>query len=259
MTEVYRFNEPQMLLFFLVLIRISTFVVTWPVFGVETVSQHIKILFAFVIAIMVFPTLHFSGTQYSMVKESLIHMAVREAVIGALMGMLGRIFFFVFQIAGELASLAMGLSSAQIFNPTLGGQSTAIEQFHVAFATLFYLAVNGHHLLLAGLVDSFRLVPLTSELLHTSEFKNMSLIISEIVSIGLRLSAPVMISILVVNVVLGIVGKTVPQMNVLVTSFPINILIGFTILILTLPLMMDQVGDLLELTTTEMFRLVKTF
>jgi flagellar biosynthetic protein FliR len=67
------------------------------------------------------------------------------------------------------------------------------------------------------------------------------------------------ISILVVNLILGVVGKTVPQLNVLVTSFPINILIGFFLLIVTLPMLFDQMGDLLALSTTRVFQLVKTF
>src|SRR5262249_39284936 len=153
---------------------------------------------------------------------------------------LARLFFFAFQVAGELVSLSVGLSSAQMFNPALGGTATSLEQLYVAFATLFYLSVNGHHFLLSGLVDSFRIVQISPELINTHEFKNTALLVKQVVEVGLKFSAPILVSILVVNVVLGVIGKTVPQMNVLVTSFPINILVGFVILIFTLPLMIDQ-------------------
>jgi flagellar biosynthesis protein FliR len=259
MTEVYRFSEPQMLMFFLVLVRVSSFIVSWPVFGVETVSAHIKVLFSLTLALMIFPTLHFTAEQYAVVGPSIIMMAVKEAVIGLMMGFLARFFFFAFQICGELVSLSMGLSSAQMFNPALGGQTSAIEQFYLAFAVLFYLAVNGHHFLLMGMVDSFRVVPISAQLINTHEFANVSLFVRDVIEIGLKFSAPVLVSILVVNLVLGIIGRTVPQMNVLVTSFPINILIGFVVISLTLPLMMDEMGDILELATSHVFQMVKSF
>ena len=259
MTEIYQFSEPQMLIFFLVLVRVSSFIVSWPVFGVETISAHIKVLFALVLTMMIFPTLSFTAEQYAAVCPSIIMMAAKEAFICLMMCYLARFFFFAFQICGELVSMSMGLSSAQMFNPALGGQSTSIEQFFLSFAALFYLAVNGHHFLLSGLVDSFRLVPISSQLVNTHEFANISLFVREVIEIGLKFSAPVLVSILVINLVLGIIGRTVPQMNVLVTSFPINILIGFIVISLTLPLMMDEMGEVLTLTTTRVFQMVKSF
>lgn len=259
MTDVYSFSQPQLLLFFLVLIRMSAFIVSWPVFGTETISAPIKILFSLTLAMMVFPTLHFSAEQMAAANDHLIMMSVKEATIGLMMGSLARFFFFAFQIAGDIVSMSIGLSSAQMFNPALGGQVSAVEQFYLAFAVLFYLAVNGHHFLLTGLVDSFRLVPISADLLKTSALKDISLFVSQVVEIGLQFSAPVLVALLVMNLVMGVVGKTVPQMNVLMTSFPINILVGFLILLLTLPLMMDEMGNVLEMATTGVFKMVKTF
>lgn len=259
MTDIYKFSEPQLLLFVLVLVRMSAFIVTWPVFGVENISQPVKILFSLLLAMMIFPILSFSPEQLADVQKSLALMAAKEAVIGAMMGSLARFFFFAFQIAGELVSLSVGLSSAQMFNPALGGQVSAIEQFYLIFASLFYLGVNGHHFLLSGLVDSFRLVPVSADLMKTGQIKDIALFVQQIVEIGLKFAAPVIVAILVINLVLGVIGKTVPQMNVLVTSFPINILVGFVILSLTLPLMVDQMGDFLEASMTSVFKLVKTF
>ena len=76
--------------------------------------------------------------------------------------------------------------------------------------------------------------------------KNFRLFVTAVVDIGIKFSAPILVSILVVNLVMGVIGRTVPQMNVLVTSFPVNILVGFAILIFTLPLMIDQMGDFLD-------------
>ncbi len=259
MTEIYKFSESEILFFSLVLMRMSAFVVAWPVFGVETVSPQIKTLFALVLTLVVFPTIPLSQAQAAAIQSSMILLVAREVFIGVAMGFLARLFFFAFRIAGEMMSQAMGLSSASMFNPTLGGQSTTIEQFYVTLASMFYLAVNGHHYLIRGLVESFQFLPAAVPTLNTSQFGGVGLMVQEIIELGLRFSAPVVISILVINLVLGVIGKTVPQLNVLVTSFPINILAGFALMIVTLPMLMDQMGDFLTLSTERVFQLVKTF
>lgn len=257
--SVYNFSEAELIFFFMVLVRMTSFVVSWPVFGIENVSPQIKILFATVLSLVVFPTLHFKVAQVEAIKSDLILLAVREAFIGLTIGFLGRFFFFTFRIAGEMVSQALGLGAAQMFNPSVGGQSTALEQFYVGLASLFYLGINGHHFLISGLVGTFDYVPLAQLSLNTSQFAGITMIMQEVIELGLKLSAPVVISILVVNLILGVVGKTVPQLNVLVTSFPINILVGFVLMIITLPMLMDQMPTFLELSTTRVFQFVRSF
>lgn len=259
MTDVYRFSDSELLLFFMVLMRMSAFVVSWPVFGSESIGTQVKILFALSLAMVVFPTLHFSVEQMEAVKQNLILLAIREAAIGLSIGYLARFFFFAFRISGEMVSQAMGLGAAQMFNPALGGQSSSLEQLYVGLSSLFYLAVNGHHYLIKGLVDTFQWVQVAQLTFNTSQFVGLGQMTQEVVELGLKLSAPVVISILVVNLVLGVVGKTVPQLNVLVTSFPINILVGFGLIIITLPMLMDNMGEFLNTSTIRIFQLVKTF
>lgn len=259
MTEVYRFSETEILFFALVLVRMSAFVVSWPVFGVETISSPIKILFATVLALLVFPTLRWQPEQAKALESGLILLVAREAFIGVSLGFLARMFFFAFRVAGEMVSQAMGLSSASMFNPSMGGQTTSVEQFYISLVTLFYLAVNGHHYLLRGLVQSFNWLPPATLALHVTEFPGLAQMTQDVLELGLRFSAPVVISILVINLVLGVVGKTVPQLNILVTSFPLNIMVGLFILIVTLPMLMDQMGEFLAFSTERVFQMVKTF
>lgn len=259
MTELYRFSESEILFFFMVLMRMSAFVVSWPVFGVENVSQVLKILFAVVVTMVVFPTLKLSPEQAMALHSDLILLAVREAFIGLTMGFLARLFFYTFRIAGEMLSQAMGLSSAQVFNPALGGQTAAVEQVYVTLASLFYLGLNGHHFLISGLVSSYQWVPAATLSLNVSQFPGIIEMTNEVLILGLKFSAPVVISLLVVNLVLGVVGKTVPQLNVLVTSFPINIMIGFFLMIVTLPMMFDDMGSYLQISTVRVYQFVKAF
>lgn len=257
--DVYRFNETEVLLFFMVLVRMTAFVVSWPVFGIENISAPVKVLFATILAMVVFPTMTWTAAQGAAAQSDVMILAAREAFIGLSIGYLARFFFFGFRIAGEMISQAMGLGSAQMFNPALGGQTSAIEQFYVGLASLFYLGVNGHHYLISGMVDSFQMVPASQLALNASQFTGIGHLAQEVIELGLKLSAPVVISILVVNLILGVVGKTVPQLNVLVTSFPVNILCGLFLMAITLPMMMDHMGHYLELSTTRVFQFVKAF
>lgn len=259
MTEVYRFSETEILLFALVLLRMAAFVVSWPVFGVENVSNWVKLLFSLMFTLVVFPTLHWRVEQTTGLESRLILLIIKETFVGLTLGFLSRFFFFAFRIAGEMLSQAMGLSSAQTFNPALGGQSTAVEQLYVTLASLFYLAVNGHHYLISGLASSYAWVPAAQMTLNTSQFVGVGHMVQEVVEMGLKFSAPVVISVLVINIVLGVIGRTVPQLNVLVTSFPINILVGFTLLVITLPLLIDQMDGFLSLSTLRVFEFVKSF
>lgn len=259
MVSLFDFNEYEMLAFFLVLIRISAFIVSWPVFDAPSVPAPVKILFALVISIMVFPTINYDGLPVDLLENRIVLLGIKEAFIGLSFGFLAKMFFFAIRIAGEIISVSMGLSSSQLFNPAMGGQMTTVENFKVIVASLFFLAINGHHLLLSGLVDTFRLLPLNLELINLDHLNAVGKFVSEIMIVGVKIASPVLISIFFVNMAMAIIGRTVPQINVLVTSLPVNIMVGFIIMFVSVPLLVWQMHDLLQLTTERLFALVKTY
>lgn len=245
--------------FFLVLVRMSSFIVSWPVFGSVAVNSPTKILFALSLSLMVFPVVDWSLVQGELGDSNMIWLALREAFIGLSFGFLARIFFYAINIAGEIVGASMGIANAQLFNPALGARVTSMEQFHLALATLFFLAINGHHILLSGIVESFNLVPLAGESIAFTGFKKMGFLVQEIMVIGFKLAAPVMVSILFLNIAMGVIGRTVPQINVLITSLPINILVGFVVLIVSVPLFLWKMHDLMDLTAVRVFQMLKTY
>ena len=257
MAPVYDFNEFEILAFFLVMMRMSAFVVSWPVFGVPNVPNTLKILFALLLSMLIFPVVDHSALNEELLSTQIMILAVKEVFIGLVFGYLARCFFFAIRIAGELISITIGLSSSQLFNPAFGGQVTSIEQFKIVIASLFFLAINAHHLLIGGLIDSFRVIPLSGELLNLSHFNSIGIFMQEIMEIGFSLSAPVLISIFFVNVGMAVIGRTVPQINVLITSLPVNILVGLFVMTVSIPLLIWQMEGLMELTTTRLFAFVK--
>ena len=259
MASLYQFNEMEMLAFFLVLLRVSGFLVSWPVFGVESVPPQVKILLGLLIAFILFPAVGWQQLQGDLGSQQLFWYAIREVFIGLAIGFLARAFFYVFAVAGQIISVSMGLSSIQLFNPTVGDRSSAFDQLLVGLGSLFFLAINGHHIFLGGLRDSFVLVPLSGDLISTAFFGQMGVIVQEITAIGVKVSAPVLIAILFMNVAMAVIGRAVPQINVLITSLPVNIMVGFLVIFVSLPLIIWQMHDLLDLTAERVFQMMKSF
>ena len=257
--DLFNFNEFEMLAFFLVLVRMSAFVVAWPVFDAPSVPMPVKILFSLVVSIMIFPTVNHDQLAAGLMENQIILLTIKEAFIGLSFGFMAKMFFFAVRIAGEIVSVSMGLSSSQLFNPMVGGQISSVENFKLIVASLFFLAINGHHLLMAGLVDTFRILPLSMEMINLDQLNSFGVFVSEIMAVGLKIASPVLISIFFMNMTMAIIGRTVPQINVLITSLPVNIMVGFIIMFVSVPLLVWQMHDLLELTTQRLFTLVKTY
>lgn len=256
MLPILNFNEAEIIGFALILLRVSAFVVTWPVFSVYNVPQQLKILFAVTLTMVIFPIVDRSSLGATSFSQDLLWLASKEVLTGVCLGFLTRLFFFAVSAGGNLIATAIGVANAQIFNPALGQQSTVVEQFYLTVATLLFLAMNGHHLFLTGLVQSFDAIPLSAGI-DIAVFKDSGLILQSVTEAGIKISAPVMVAVFFMNVAMGIIGRAVPQINVLVTSMPVNFMAGILVMIVSIPALvfeMDhQVVDFAEM----MFRFMK--
>lgn len=253
MFELYQFSQTQVLSFILVLIRLSAFVVAMPLVGNEQVAPQIKILFALALTLLIFPLVPWNQTLPKDFENQFIWLAMKEALIGLILGYIGRLFFFVLMIAGEFISLSAGLSSEQLFNPATGGTTTAVTQFQVLIGSLLFLGMDGHHQLIAAVLRSYEVVPLSLEAIQLMSQKEISAFGAEVIWQGLKLAAPVVLSIFFMNLIMGIIGKAVPQVNVLITSLPVNALISFLVILISLPLMIKQMDGLTAMTMEKLF------
>lgn len=254
---LYQFPEGQIIAFALVFLRLIAFVIAWPVFGAAVVPVPLKVLLGLVFSMIVFPTISFQNVDMIAITDQIIFMAIRELLIGLFLGFLMRMFFFAVSVAGEIISVTMGLASAQLFNPAMGTSSNVVEQFQVLLATLFFLAMNGHHLFIAGIAQSFELVPIAVVGIKTAGFMEIAEMGQQILLLGLKMSAPILVSIFIVNVAMGILGKAVPQINVLVTSMPVTIMLGFGVLMITTPLFINEMSGLVDIMATNFIKAMK--
>lgn len=268
MLPSFAFNETELLAFALVLLRVSAFVVSWPVFSVYSVPQPLKVLFALTLSVVIFPVISREGLTGQTLSTEIGLLVLKEVCIGLSLGFITRMFFFAVSIGGNLIATSTGLANAQIFNPTIGATASTVEQFYAAIATLLFLAINGHHYFLMGLVQSFTELPLAisgTEIASSSVGVNFGvigrdsgLILQQVTEAGIKISAPVMVAIFFTNVAMGILGRAVPQINVLITSMSVNFLAGLLVMIVAIPALLLELDRELIQFTEFLFGLMKS-
>jgi flagellar biosynthetic protein FliR len=257
MHNIYQFPQEQIIAFALVFLRVLGFIVTGPIFGVPMVPVQLKVLLALLLSILLFPVVNFQNNGLLAMNSDLILVAAKEITVGVIIGYTVRMFFFAVSMGSELIAMSMGLSSAQIFNPTMGNYGNVLEQFTSALATLIFFAVNGHHMFLTGLFESFELIKVTELGFQYQGFASMGPLVSDAFTMAFKIAAPIICAVFLANVSMGILGRAVPQINVLVTSMTITIGLGFFVMILTLPLFFQELTQLLEMMTSGLFQMMK--
>ena len=259
MESVYNFSTTEILAFSLVLLRMIAFVVAMPVIGTVNVPTSTKILFALLMAFVLFPQVGWKKLSIDLESLEIINAGIKEVFVGLTFGFLARMFFMTVTMAGQIMSVSMGISSAQLFNPAMGETSSSMDQFFFALATLFFLAINGHHILITGIYDTFQIIPLDRIAINLRGFQDFGPLVQLMMSIAVKVSAPILVTVLFMNVAMALMGRAVPQINILVTSLPVNVLVGFFVLFATLPILVWQMSDLINITATELFRFIKSY
>jgi flagellar biosynthetic protein FliR len=257
MINIYEFPEGQIIAFALVFLRILAFIFTWPVFGVESVPGSVKILLSLLLAFILFPVIKFQNAEMLKISADVILLAAREVCLGLFLGFLVRMYFFSISVAGEIVAVSMGLSSAQLFNPGAGSYGNIMEHFHLSIATLIFLGLNGHHMFLTGLAESFNIIKVSSLGFHHEGFIGITDMIKDVFIMGLKISAPVLVAIFLTNIAMAILGRAVPQINILITSMSVTILVGFAVMFLALPLFTEEMHQLLDLMTGSFFKMMR--
>lgn len=259
MGSIFDFNTNQLLAFALVLLRMIGCVVSMPIIGTVSVPVSVKVLLSLALTFIFYPQVGWSNLNVGIEELSIINLAIKEIFIGFCFGFVARIFFMAVVMTGEVISISLGISAAQLFNPTMGESSTALDQFYVTLASLFFLSIGGHHLLISGLFQTFTMIPIEQVALNFNGLQEFGSLVQKVMAIALKMSAPVMVTILFTNVAIALIGRAVPQINILITSLPVNILVGFAVMFVSLPLLILEMNDLLNFSTAELFNFIKSF
>jgi flagellar biosynthetic protein FliR len=225
------------------LTRIMGLIAASPLLGNSAVPASVKISLGVLLAMIVAPAVPALPAADPMSLAGLL-ILVQEMLIGLAMGFSIRIIFAAVEMAGEISSLTMGLGFATFFDPTTQGRSSAISQFLALVATMAFLAVNAHLVLLSALVESFSTLPVSAAPVYGGGFKQLADWGGRIFSTGVQLSLPIVAALLITNVALGILTRAAPQLNLFGIGFPITLGVGLLVIAMTLPYLVTPVQNL---------------
>jgi flagellar biosynthetic protein FliR len=229
------FPSPREVIFFaLVLSRVAGIFSAIPVFGGRTIPLHIKVVIILMITLVCYPALSITAPVVPSDTFTLALLVLREVMVGVTLGFITRVIFSAVEFSGQIIGMQMGFTISSIIDPSQGTQTQLMSVMQTLLATLLFLSMNIHHLFIRTIVDSFRIIPLGGWHLNAEIIAFLVRGTSEILILGVRLAAPVMVALLLTSVTLGIMARAFPQMNIFMVSMPLNIGIGFVVLGLTL-------------------------
>jgi len=225
-----------------------------PPFGSASVPMLVKILLGVMISLVIAPDVPIPPALDPISMTGLMILG-QQLMIGAAMGFAVRMVFAAIEMAGELTSNTMGLGFAVFFDPQSQGRTSAISQLFSLLGTLVFLSINGHLVLVAVMADSFNTLPITAAPITAEGFHYLALTGTRIFSMGLQLSLPMLVALLITNIALGILTRAAPQLNLFGIGFPITMVAGFVLIAVCLPYMLTPMQHFLN-ETIELVRML---
>ncbi|MGZ3651941.1 MAG: flagellar biosynthetic protein FliR [Bdellovibrionota bacterium] len=259
----FGFSETEIVPFFASLVRVGALFLVIPIFGDSTIPPMVKVFLSFTINMVVFPIAAARGlaqaTAASTTDFGIITLVMKEAAVGLTLGFVAKMFFDGLTFAFGHIGNQMGFNMATAYDHHSEANMPVISHMIMIFATMLFLAMNGHHMFLKALVQSYQVVPIGGLVISKSLVAYVLETSAQVFWIAAKLSAPMALMIFLINCAFGIVAKAVPQINVFVVSFTINILAGFVVISLSLPMFGTNMAEVFQLMAQRMDNLMKFF
>lgn len=232
--------------FVLILLRCSALIVSLPFFNSDNIPLLAKAGFVLSLAILLNGVVPVDVERFPTHTWDFALLAAAEVIIGAILGLSVNLLLTSVRIMGQLTGFQMGFAVANVIDPMSGGQISVLAQLSFLMAILVLFAVNGHHWFFKALADSFTMIPIGHVAMSKSLFKQVVDLGGQMFSLSIKLGAPIIGALLFTQVSMGILAKTVPQMNILMVGFPITISVGLIFLSLTMLVMIPMLAELFK-------------
>lgn len=240
--SLFQLSQEEIMTFFMVLLRMSILLAVLPFFGDRMVPGPVKILLSVALSLLIYPYLIKSGSIspsdaliWGRTASGIVMTAALEVLVALSLGFVAKLAFEAIQFGANLIGTYMGLASASQYDPHQESQTQMIAQLQMAIAMLLFLSIDAHHVMLLGIIDSYRTVGLGQMGLGQFFANQWIEITASIFRFALQLSAPVAVVIFGVNVAFGVIAKAMPQVNILVLSMGATAFIGMIVLLIGLP------------------------
>ncbi len=220
--------------FLICLSRVAGFVSAIPVLFSAQAPMLIKLGTAVTLSLVLFPIMAPFIPHHPFQPTAFFILVANETLVGIILGLMARFIFTAVEFGGTIIGYQMGFAAANIFDPQNQRQTSLVSQFQNVFAILLFLSLNGHHVFIRAAVRSYAILPPGKLDLSHAAVPYLFKLSSEMFFLSLQFSAPVLAILLLSGLILGILARAFPQLNVFLLSFPLNIGISFIVIGLTL-------------------------
>jgi flagellar biosynthesis protein FliR len=213
------------------MLRISAMLLTAPIFSLDALTLPIRIMLALVLTFFIYPMVDWPVLDP--ISAIGFFEIVNQLFIGAMMGLMLQVAIGAIVLAGQTIAGSMGLSMASMYDPNVGNVPV-ISQFLVILSTMIFLGFGGHVIMISMIMDSFTALPIGQSVLNQASFAKVVAWSSMMFLGAVLIAMPVMVSLLFINIGLGIITRAAPSLNIFSVGFPASIAAGFLILIISL-------------------------
>ncbi len=222
--ETLLFN--QFAIFTLVLARVGGLIMTAPIFGTQAAPMRVRALLAVSITLLISPLLATSPPSDMTNLFVYARYLLSEVLVGVLLGFGITLFLTGIQVTGQIVSQLSGTALADVFDPTLDTNVSIFSQVFYFLTLSMFVLLDGHRLVMDALLDTYSWLPPGGATLGTTYVDALTTLLSQSFMLGIRAAAPVMTALLLATLVLGLVGRTMPQINILAVGFGVNSLLA---------------------------------
>jgi flagellar biosynthesis protein FliR len=224
----------QFLTFTLVLVRVSTLVMVAPIFGTSDVPARVRALLAVALALLIVPLELAKSTPHPDTLIGYVLLVGSEALIGLTLGLGVLVLFSGMHVAGQVISQMSGMQLADIFNPGLDATVPIFSQLLYYVALAVFVLIGGHRRVMEALLDTYVWLPAGQGGFSRSIVEAMTSLLAQSFVLGVRAAAPAMVALLLATLILGLAGRTLPQLNVMALGFGFNSLTTLVMMSLSL-------------------------
>ncbi|WP_407934992.1 MULTISPECIES: fused FliR family export protein/FlhB family type III secretion system protein [Clostridium] len=228
-------NMAYYLGFIMVLLRISAFFMSIPIFFPKSAPVLLKVGFCAVFTFIIMPGINYQNVNLITNNGTLIIFSLAEVVTGLMLGYLTKFCFYSAQMAGQLMDFQIGFSMMSMFDPISNDNVTLLGNLLYWVSMVMFFVVDGHHMLIRAIIDSFNNVEIGKFILSQQTAMMMLKVFIEFFTLGLKIAIPIILIIIITDLSIGLVSRTVPQLNVMILGMPIKIVIGLACFSLVLP------------------------
>ncbi len=230
--ETLLFN--QFAVFTLVLARVGALIMTAPIFGITAIPMRAKALLVVAISLLITPLV--AATPPSDMTNLLVYAKymASEGLIGLLLGFGITLLLSGIQLTGQIISQLGGTALADVFDPTLNTNLSIYSQLFYFLTLAMFVLLDGHRLVIDALLDTYLWMPPGKGSLGTTYVDALTTLLSQSFLLGIRAAAPTMMALLLATLILGLIGRTMPQINILAVGFGVNSLVTLGCLFTTI-------------------------